>query len=57
MQLNIKFTETGEVVILKFSNTPKLCDIFIYKEAYFMVADYDGKFLHVVKVVKHDVIE
>lgn len=57
MKLKIKFTSSGEVITLNFTKIPRLSDIFEYKQSYFMVADYDGEFVHVVKVVKHDVSE
>jgi len=54
-ELKIKFTATGEVVVLTFKTIPKLTDFFEYKDAYYMVADYDGEFVHVVKVKKHEI--
>lgn len=57
MKLKVKFTRTDEVIIFNFTNTPKLSDIFEYKQSYFMVADYDGEFVHVVRVNKHKVTE
>ena len=57
MELKIRFTSTGEDVKLTFTKAPKLSDIFKYKDSYYMVADYDGEFVHVVKVNKHEVKE
>jgi hypothetical protein len=48
MKLKIKFTASGEIINLNFPNTPRLSDIFEYKQSYFMVVDYDGEFVHVV---------
>lgn len=53
--MKIMFTATGKVVDLTFSKTPKLSDVFIFKNKYYMVADYDGKFVHVVEVNKLEI--
>ncbi|WP_197224776.1 hypothetical protein [Lysinibacillus sphaericus] len=54
-KFKIMFTATGKVVELTFSATPKLSDIFKYKNNYYMVVDYDGKYVHVVKVNKLEI--
>lgn len=55
LKYNIKFVATGEVVVLNFSRIPALSDVFQFEETYYMVADYDGNFIHVVEVYKHEV--
>lgn len=52
----IKFTATGGIIDFIFSETPKLTDIFLYQEDYYMVVDYDGKFVHVVHVNKLEIL-
>ena len=53
----IKFTATDEVVQLTFSTTPRLSDVFVYRDTYFMVVDYDGNYVHVVAVNKLEILE
>lgn len=55
MSFKVKFVETDEIIELTFQNTPKLTDIFYYNNNYQMVVDYDGRYLHVVIVDKHEV--
>ena len=57
MPFKVKFVETDKIVELDFPNTPKLTDIFYYDNKYQMVVDYDGRYLHVVSVDKHEVTE
>lgn len=52
-KLSIYFVSTGKVVELNFPEIPRMSDVFEYKGSYYMVADYDGILVHVVKINKH----